>query len=148
MWFLRGSIVSLRRSSSWVYGLWRKSSWGEVELMIGWKMWGVIWAQCGGGLWRSGVGSRWPPRAEPEPGACRCTWDAAMGLLIDLNRHSAPTFIWVPATEAERPAQLCSFRSDPRTVRHEGEILTEQKSWEVYFVNPSSVCFLNFGSCY
>lgn len=33
-----------------------------------------------------------------EPGACRCTWDAAMGLLIDLNRHSAPTFIWVPAT--------------------------------------------------
>lgn len=61
-----------------------------------------------------------------------------MGLLIDLGGFLPflPGFL---PPGAERPAQLSSFRSDPRTMWHEG-----QRSLEVYFANPSSTSFLHF----
>ena len=81
-----------------------------------------------------------------EPGACGCMWPSAMGLLIDLCRHSAlPSSGFLPAG-TERLAQLSPSGSYPRTMQHEGEVLIGQRSWEVYFPNPGSACFPQFYS--
>lgn len=90
-----------------------------------------------GGLVATGAGS-------PEPG--RWTW--ALLWVCCVTSIDTLTFLHLDFCQLGQKllAQLSSDRSDQRTRRHEGEVLPEQRAWEICFLNLGSSCFPHFYS--